>query len=358
MMNSVRCSRRIGSLARPAFTLVELLVVIAIIGILVALLLPAIQAARQAALRNSCLNHLRQQGVAIHNFIDANKRLPSGGEGTDFSVAGKATTGFDMHSTFTQLLPYIEEAATAKLFKFQYAYNDSRAPNNQTAAKAKISIYRCPASPADDEEPNGYGITDYMPTVYTDIDPLTGVRNKTDVSLRKDGALAIKPSRLAKVADGMSKTFAIAEDAGRNMKINGTFNKAGYKVNEGWGPHLNGYMVQEAPDSASTDNPGYRVNFRWAEPDSGNGVSGPDKSTGIKTAAINNHAFPNGGPPECSWSTNNCGPNDEIFSFHTGGAQVVMADSSTHFLADSISTKTLRYLVTRNEGINGDWNAD
>src|SRR5213592_2349214 len=98
---------------RRAFTLVELLVVIAIIGILVALLLPAIQAAREAARRSQCMNNMRQIGIAIHNHVSAKGKLPSGGEGTDWSTNG---TAFDTNSTFTQLLPYLEETTLADLY--------------------------------------------------------------------------------------------------------------------------------------------------------------------------------------------------------------------------------------------------
>src|SRR5436853_28198 len=93
---------------RPAFTLVELLVVIAIIGILVALLLPAIQAAREAARRSQCMNNMRQVGIGLHNHVSAKGKLPSGGEGTVWTP-GSIGTGFDITSTYTQLLPYLEE---------------------------------------------------------------------------------------------------------------------------------------------------------------------------------------------------------------------------------------------------------
>ncbi|HEY2892712.1 MAG TPA: DUF1559 domain-containing protein, partial [Pirellulales bacterium] len=102
----MRCARTFG------FTLVELLVVIAIIGILVALLLPAIQAAREAARQSSCQNNMRQLGVALHDFEDARRLFPSGGQGT---VPRTKQTGYDLHSTYTLLLPYMEYAELTNL---------------------------------------------------------------------------------------------------------------------------------------------------------------------------------------------------------------------------------------------------
>jgi hypothetical protein len=65
---------------------------------------------------------------------------------------------------------------------------------------------------------------------------------------------------------------------------------------------------------------------------------------------INNHNTPLNGPPECPWSTNNCGPNDEIFSVHPQGASAVFADGSAHFLREDITPQGMRTLVTRDEG--------
>src|SRR4249920_1168255 len=112
--------------SRSAFTLVELLVVIAIIGVLVALLLPAVQAARESARRMSCQNNLHQQGLALQNHENTYGRFPSGGEGTDFSQ-NPPGTAFDLHSTFTRLLPYLEQGSAFGSFDLDYAYNDSRA---------------------------------------------------------------------------------------------------------------------------------------------------------------------------------------------------------------------------------------
>jgi prepilin-type N-terminal cleavage/methylation domain-containing protein/prepilin-type processing-associated H-X9-DG protein len=340
-----RGSRKIDCRFRPAvgFTLVELLVVIAIIGILVALLLPAIQAAREAARRSQCMNNMRQVGIALHNHVSAKGKLPSGGEGTNWSTNG---TGFDTNSTFTQLLPYLEEVTIAGLYDYKYSYDDLARPNNQVAAKNEIQSFRCPSNPMKEPDPAGYGGVDYMPTVYTDIDPVTGLRNASTATARNsrsDGALALFPASISKVTDGTSKTIAIAEDVGRNFETQAPFTKSKYPD-----------IANIAPDAKTPS--GNRALNRWAEPDTGNGVSGPPNSVaGALKNPINNNKTPDLGPSDCPWSTNNCGPNDEIFSFHPGGAIAVFADGSAHFIEETIEPVALRCLVTRAESDISTW---
>ena len=94
---------------RKAFTLVELLVVIAIIGILIALLLPAVQAAREAARRSQCSNNLKQIGLALHNYADVNRRFPLGNSHFTFEWDGTTPSPHRHGSVFVALLPYMEQ---------------------------------------------------------------------------------------------------------------------------------------------------------------------------------------------------------------------------------------------------------
>ncbi len=292
------------------FTLVELLVVIAITGVLMGLLLPAIQAAREAARRSQCQNNLKQLGLAIQNHESAHGRLPSGGQGTDFRTSPPTTT-FDLHSLFTVLLPYLEEANAYQQFDMRFAYNAT--PGNEAAAKQAIPIYNCPSNWRRDAlvDQQGFGFIDYAATYYVDLDPATGLSNKT---LRAAGALVTGGSRIGEVSDGMSRTIAIAEDVGRDESMS-----TAYK-------------------DPLTGSP--RAFWRWAEPDNAFGVS----------KMINNNSLPPGGPPGCPWSQNNCGPNDELFSFHVDGAFVLMCDGSVRFLTEDTSARMLRALVTRSGG--------
>lgn len=326
-----------------AFTLVELLVVIAIIGILVALLLPAVQAAREAARRSQCMNNMRQIGIALHNHVTAKRKLPSGGEGTNWQTFG---TGFDLNSTFTQLLPYMEETAIADKYDYKYAYDDAARPGNQEAAKNEIQAFRCPSNSMKQPDPANYGGVDYMPTVYTDIHPVTGLRDASTATAknsRADGALALVPANISKITDGTSKTIAIAEDVGRNFETEEPYTKSKY-------PDITNIAADAKTPS------GNRAINRWAEPDNGNGVSGPPNSVaGALKNPINNNKTPLYGPTDCPWATNNCGPNDEIFSFHPGGAIAVFADGSAHFIEETIEPVALRCLVTRSENDQSTW---
>src|SRR4051812_25564185 len=108
---------------RGAFTLVELLVVIAIIGILVALLLPAIQAARDAARRTTCQNHIKQLGLATLNYETAKKQFPP--SKSDVFVSGPTGVTEVLHSTIQYILPYMEETAIADQWNFKETWNKS-----------------------------------------------------------------------------------------------------------------------------------------------------------------------------------------------------------------------------------------
>jgi prepilin-type N-terminal cleavage/methylation domain-containing protein/prepilin-type processing-associated H-X9-DG protein len=328
-------TRSYSASRRRAFTLIELLVVIAIIAVLIGLLLPAVQKVREAAARMKCSNNLRQIGLAVHNYESAFKRLPNGGVGVDpmtgnvmFANAPPSGPVIAGHSTFTYLLPYIEQENIYRQINLNAYYNNPAAPPlgqgpvgspGFEAFRNPISIYICPSAPGDPTDSIGYGLAHYGPTAYTDLDPFTGVQGLA----KWLGAMHAKGSKIGDITDGTSNTVAFAEDAGRVEQMFSLYADP---------------MAENFPAGNTM-----RKLWRWAEQESAFGVSGDFNNTG---RGINNNATPYGGPPSCPWSQDRCGPNGEIFAFHTGGANMLFMDGHVNFIREESTTFVVRGLIT------------
>ena len=131
------------------FTLVELLVVIAIIGILIGMLLPAVQSVREAARRTACLNNLRQHGLSLHNYESALGEFPPQRLGPTFPVPGAITNQFgassERQSWTVSLLPYIEQVGIGGMYNFNETWFDSSSSQNYELIQNPLSIYVCPS---------------------------------------------------------------------------------------------------------------------------------------------------------------------------------------------------------------------
>ena len=365
---------------KKAFTLIELLVVIAIIAILIGLLLPAVQKVREAAARTTCQNNAKNMGLAVHNFLSTYSVFPHPGQ---LDSTGTATTFYMPISFGTQILPYIEQESVYKMFDTTtqiynqstnatlatgyraYAatgglhltakgrdYADPAFPTGWTAASTIIKTFICPSAPIGatsrgaGDNGSGLGGVDYMVPVMSDVDDTTKVRNAAQPrTTMAFGMLGLDKGPLS-CSDGTSNTIMIIEDAGRAYTTVGTFGSGSSRPSP-----LTTSPKPAIGDVASNTNA--RRVYAWADPDAfANGFSGPSNAVApaSRVAKINNNATPVGGPTTCSWKTNNCGPNDEPFSFHTGGVTAVLGDGSVRFIRDSIDAVVLKYAIGASDG--------
>jgi prepilin-type N-terminal cleavage/methylation domain-containing protein len=325
---------------RSAFTLVELLVVIAIIGIMVGLLLPAVQAAREAARRMSCSNNIRQLGLAFHNYESAHKRFPptylisraaSGSQLPGWLGQQGARDDINLHTWGEFVLPYIEQNNI-------YQSIDFRAPNfaphssvfgNYTSNNAAlianvIPTFICPSSPRQTNIiEHTYDLTsEGSPLVYTyrqgacDYGPNTGIWGKIPAAVRDanadsvagcwapdgcytDGVLSNNRPvvRMASITDGTTNTFLLWEIAGKNelwrkgRKIASSGNAGG-----GWA------------DVANAEH--------WL---CGSNTDGTGEDSG-----------------PCLVNCTNQG-GIGVYSFHGSGIHVVLCDASAQYISESIS---------------------
>jgi prepilin-type N-terminal cleavage/methylation domain-containing protein/prepilin-type processing-associated H-X9-DG protein len=343
---------------RSGFTLIELLVVIAIIGVLIALLLPAVQAAREAARRAQCVNNLKQIGLALFNYESSYGAFPTAGQGSMYDgIPIPDTMYVDGTGFHARILPYIEQANVFNAINFNFADYNHISGVNYTGYSSVVNTFLCPSAVRQGQsghdakgDPNaasfenvgpGYGMNDYFGTTYVDIDPLgrtaqvgatpiTPFRNRAS---RVDGILKHGATPLSEVSDGLSTTIMVGEDAGRDARFISERDES--------------YVSPLQPNVQRPVPPGNRRAWRWGEPNASGGVSGVLNNKWRPMCAQG--AYPQ--PSDPLWGmTNQAGASQELFSYHPGGVNVLFGDGSVKFLKDSLNVVVLRKLISEKGG--------
>ena len=305
---------------KRAFTLVELLVVIAIIGVLVALLLPAVQSAREAARRSTCQNHMKQIGLATLNVESQRKKMPPGHWREVIPVAG-ARPKIVEFSSLTYLMPYIEQGALGEQWDWEQTWDhadSSLGIDNQRLSDTRVEIFRCPSF--GEERSEWPGATDY--TVCEQINTSAGnalfeliqqqlVTPRPNSKGRYQSMLAVAGNEgsndlvrpeLRFCTDGTSQTFMWFETGGRPLRFS-----------EGRVPVTNASGQRETQGGHS-----------WAKYENWHDVH-----------------------DRCGTSMMNCNNQEEIYSFHVGGCYYGMGDASVQFLREDVDPNVFVSFFTR-----------
>jgi len=331
---------------KPAegFTLVELLVVIAIIGILVALLLPAVQAAREAARRMSCSNNMKQIGLAMHNYHDTYKTLPYG-EGAA-PTTGSAWVGPNWR---VAILPFLEQAPMYDQLNFSETFDACRPGfstmvDNVVLGGYTVPVYRCPSSslpvngrnvspsPTNNNRDNAQlidyvGISGSSPTG----DPVSGIfpthgacSNQTGyggIYCNNGTLIPNQPMKFADITDGTSSTLLVAEQSGPIVDLNGTRRR---DIRSNYYGGWCGFTSRAVPSISLGGSP-------W-----GSGT------TTIRYR-INLNSAPTGA--DSTWDGNTI-----LTSEHPGGIMSTRGDGSVDFISETIDMLELKRLGARNDG--------
>jgi prepilin-type N-terminal cleavage/methylation domain-containing protein len=316
----------VGRCKRLGFTLVELLVVIAIIGILVALLLPAVQAARESARRSQCTNNLKQQGLAAQNYASTYKALPYGYGRTALHVTKPVS--FVKEGLFNDLLRYMEEQSAYEQIDFTY-FNSGKQFYQDPARDVVVAAFLCPDWPDAKvvaSVPAGYeyqlgAICTYAGVGGAIIDESTKKIPSGFGPIPDNGAFTAKKEtvagapqllgsrrKLSQITDGQSNSFMIGEYAHRNCNLGVV--KDDIPNSNMRPPYLSGY--QDAP-----------YQFKVLE--------NPPNSCLDRNLGIQFNYLPMG-------------------SFHKGITQFVNVDGSVHIISDDIDITLYKALATVSGG--------
>lgn len=330
------------------FTLVELLVVIAIIGVLVALLLPAVQAAREAARRSSCTNNLRQLGVAAHNFESANKTFPLG----RVKVHPSPTLKNTQWGHLSRILPYVEGSTIHSLIDFTKIPNHA---DNAPGVKSKIPFFICPTDPED--RVNGTycadidGQLDWGRSSYRGnggnmpgVTPVPSASDPQPEELNNGIFVTNFPVKASHITDGLSNTAMFSE------KVRGDGDETRVEVASDWFKIAgSGASADSIYTSCSAVVPGNQTSRATQFP-----CGGRNWTHGDYSPTRYNHIM----PPNANSCTQAAGSltatpvNEEggahtASSQHSGGVNVTMADASTRFVSDGIDPLVWRAMGSR-----------
>jgi prepilin-type N-terminal cleavage/methylation domain-containing protein len=337
---SCRPERR-ASIHRFAFSLIELLVVIAIIGLLVALLLPAVQSAREAARRTDCRNRIHQIGLALHNYHDSHRVFPPAETSTSFDDA------FSGHAIHVDILPYIDQANVYNKFNFNgqstwmSGGHEATDPDHIAAIQTNIATYRCPSSTHADTvsfsgpagggpDPllNAQGISEYHPVMGSDRFPSGCPASTGGIDERKSVGgvfLSDRSIKIGDITDGSSNTLAFIEFSDANPS------------GEGWSPYRShrdathawamGYFYHNCSGRTGDYAYGARV------------ISKPPNSPYYRQYSWNIK------PPLVHTTTNAAAKSP-----HNGGVHILLSDGGVRFLSNSIDMNTFKDLADRSDG--------
>lgn len=303
---------------RFGFTLVELLVVIAIIGTLIALLLPAIQAARESARKSNCLNNLRQAGLAVLNYADQTGSLPPGYEVEVLEDKSKGNNGIVVNGFLAWILPFLEASNLHAVYDFEQGFDHAV---NQPAVNTPVAIYQCPSTPGEREMEiiNNFSIFNSkqghtgQATDYFGIRAVHNSDGQRELGVFRAifpppfGDGTERPLRFAQITDGTSNTILMIEMAGRPER------------------YLQGVAIGQQDYYAGT----------WA------GVNGE------MLYSIDSQAITEPIPGSCFI---NCNSFYNPYSFHSNGFNVMLCDGSARFISDDIDFDTWWKLVQPEDG--------